>query len=178
MASDSIPEEWRPVEGWPYEVSNLGRVRQALNATPRPGRRPGRVVQNCIGRNGYPVVCLHDGKRQKLALVHRLVALAFLPPPRPDQIDVAHGDGDPSNPRLSNLRWATRKENHADMIAHGRSTRGEKNARSKLSAADVRAIRALAPAAPRYRVLSERFGVSIPTICAIVHRKSWQWLTD
>ena len=29
MASDSIPEEWRPVEGWPYEISNRGRLRRS-----------------------------------------------------------------------------------------------------------------------------------------------------
>ena len=62
--------------------------------------------------------------------------------------------------------------------------RGERNVRSKLTADDVRAIRAARPpvdgrrrgknSGPPVSVLAEQYGVDPATITAIVHRYSWR----
>lgn len=54
---------------------------------------------------GYKAV----GIKNKSYFVHRLVAQTFLPNPE-NKRTVDHIDRNPSNNRLSNLRWATHKE--------------------------------------------------------------------
>lgn len=63
---------------------------------------------------GYLSVSI-DGRHVK---VHRAVALRWLPPPLPDQVDVAHIDGNPHNNDVSNLRWSTKADNAADRKRH------------------------------------------------------------
>ena len=55
---------------------------------------------------GYYIVHL-DGKAYTL---HRLLALTFIPNPE-NKPEIDHIDGNPLNNDLSNLRWATHKEN-------------------------------------------------------------------
>jgi hypothetical protein len=50
--------------------------------------------------------------------IHRLVLQAFVGPCPAGQ-ECCHGDGDPSNNVLSNLRWGTRSDNRRDSVGHG-----------------------------------------------------------
>jgi hypothetical protein len=177
MASDSIPEEWRPVEGWPYEVSNHGRVRRAMAGAPKKGAVAGRLRAPWKDRYGYLCVTLKDRPRHQTRRIHRLVAAAFLDPaPSPAHV-VAHGDGDQMNNTPSNLRWATVMENVRDTVRHGRSTRGERHGRSKLTAAQVLEIRHIVASKALTQVeVAARFGVSNQLIANIVHWHCWKWL--
>ena len=59
---------------------------------------------------GYFIVCLYKNKTHKYYLIHRLVALTFLP--NPDNLPcVNHKDEDKSNNRVDNLEWCTAKYN-------------------------------------------------------------------
>lgn len=157
-------EEWRAIEGWPYEVSSLGRVRRTI-----PGRG-GRRVEflhpwfRGKGNNAYLSVPLIADGRKKNFLVHRLVCAAFHgPQPSPYHI-AAHNNDVKTDNRPENLRWATHKENGEDKVKHGRSTFGSRSARAKLTDDQVRSIRAdQRPMA----VLSREYGVSSPTISDI-----------
>ena len=95
-----MSEEWKPIRGYaPYEVSNMGRI-----------RRDGHVLATGTGKNGYLLVTLCLGGKQKNKSVHRLVAEAFVPNPSGFPC-VNHLDEDKMNNRADNLEWCTVKYN-------------------------------------------------------------------
>lgn len=174
MDSDTLEiEEWRPIDGWPhYEVSNFGRVR----SWKKRGNGFGKTLEKPIilkqgtSRNGYKTVRPCQNKVPKTFSVHCLVLEAFVGQ-RPSAVhQAAHFDGDPSNNRLDNLRWATRVENAADRIRHGRQVRGENHPLSKLTEGKVREIRRSSEGSTR---LAERFNVSQKAIDLVLSGEKW-----
>lgn len=115
-----LEENWRPVLGYEglYEVSDLGSVRSLDRTVPhkRFGTwfRAGKVLSWGVPRDGYPGVTLCDGKTKTRRMVHDLVLETFVGS-RPVGMWGLHHDDDRMNNRVSNLRWGTPKENHADM---------------------------------------------------------------
>lgn len=157
-----VGEEWRETEYPGYMVSNLGRV-----VGPRK-----RILNPSIRPNGmYPFVTCGRGN---VMSVHTLVCTAFHGP-RPAGKEVAHYDGDSHNNRADNLRWATHAENSADMTRHGshRDRVGEKVPSSKLTAEQVRLIRAAQPWRGYKTQLAKEFGVCRTTIDNVVNGKTW-----
>lgn len=154
---------WRPVKSHPnYEVSEDGQVRRA-----------GRVLKAAVNpRTGYLTYSLYQSNRETRRYVHHLVAEAFIGP-RPDGYEVAHGDGDKSNNRASNLRYATRAENEADKIAHGTRLSGSDAPWAKLTEAAVRDIRAWATYDFTQREIARWYGVSDMLVSLIVRGKIW-----
>ncbi len=94
-------EEWRPIVGfYGYSVSSEGRV---LNT------RSGRIMKLSENQMGMPFVgMLKEGKQHKRS-VAKLVADAYLLPPKLDTFDsVINLDGDRRNNAYSNLMWRPR----------------------------------------------------------------------
>lgn len=170
-------EEWRAIPGFDgYEVSDLGRVRSYRRHGGR-GRaivEKARIKKTHPGANGYLCVTLQkpDGNRCSKYRVHALVAAAFLGP-RPEGMQVAHGDGDRNNARLDNLRYATALENAEDKRRHGTDTPGERNGTHKLTDSAVREIRRLRAQGALQRELAAWFGVSRSAIQFVVSGKHW-----
>lgn len=107
-------ENWKAIPGFEgrYEVSDCGRVRSVPHAVSiRHGAE--RTTQEHIlkpqqARNGYLLVSL--GRRHKHMLIHRLVALAFVP--NPEGLDeVNHKNLNKTDNRVSNLEWVSKHEN-------------------------------------------------------------------
>lgn len=117
------PEEWRPVVGYEglYEVSNLGRV----HGLPRKNVPNGHMMRAARNSRGYYTLSLSVEGVKRSHTLHSLVAAAFLGP-RPDGLDVLHGDGNPANNAASNLRYGTVSENNYDSVAHGRHINARK----------------------------------------------------
>jgi len=131
--------EWRPVIGYEgrYEVSDEGVISSLSNYRSSSGG----PLAPWANSKGYQYVTLRDAAGGKRAqAVHRIVLEAFVEL-RPSGKQVAHGDGNPANNRVGNLRWATSKENIADRTRHGRTAQGEANAASKLDRHAVKTIK-------------------------------------
>jgi hypothetical protein len=122
-----------------------------------------------FGRNarGYGLAVI--GGVQTLAS-RWMCILAHGEPPTPKH-EAAHGCGNSScvNPR--HLRWDTPKGNQADRNPHGTHNRGERNGKTRLTSADVRAIRS---APPDLKALVSRYGVSKGCISKI--RSGTRWM--
>ena len=178
-------EKWRQIEGYPgYEVSSLGRVRswRAPGAVPTGQdfrwRKTPKVLSLFVS-HGYSRVNIRDadGNNYK-PVVHFLVASTFLGPAPDPGMTVAHCNGDQSDNRLENLRWATHQENCEDKKEHGTHRRGEDISTAKLLESDVRMIRRLVSEGVSNRELSRRYHVSTTTIRRIAQRKSWAWVPE
>lgn len=169
-------EVWKPVTGYEgyYEVSDQGRVRSVDRTTTTAlGHKRfyrGTAMATTV-KNGYPYITLYRSGKQRSFFVHRLVLIAFRGE-APDGMEACHNDGDRSNPRIGNLRWDTRKNNHADKLEHGTVQHGEKNGFSRLTDDDVRKIRILVGLCTRAE-LAQAFGVAKATIEHVVRGKSW-----
>jgi hypothetical protein len=115
---------------------------------------------------------------KRLHYVHVLVLTAFVGPRPSRHHEAAHRDGDGINNRLSNLRWATYAEQHADKVRHGRALWGEAAPTAKLTAVQVKRMRrAYAAGGVTQRALADEYGVSRPAVELIVQRKRWKHIT-
>jgi hypothetical protein len=118
-------EIWRPVVGYEglYEVSDLGNVRSLDREVVgvRYGKEvtwklKGKMLKPCQdGNYGLLAVKLPLARTRK---IHRLVMEAFVGP-CPENMEVCHWNGIPSDNRLENLRYDTHSANMQDAIRHG-----------------------------------------------------------
>lgn len=161
-------EQWAPIDGFPgYSVSSPGRVRSeqrtVLYESGKTQSVRERIMSPAKKRSGHLTVMLHGDEDRRLH-VHRLVAAAFIGA-QPSQLhEVAHRDGDPSNNAASNLRWATRAENHGDKVAHGTHNRGEAHPLCKLTTEQVKEIRV----APGWcKDIARAYGISFQHVWSI-----------
>jgi hypothetical protein len=124
---------------------------------------------------GYGRV-LRDGKPR---IVSRRVCEEINGPPPTPEHDAAHscGNGHLGCVTKAHISWKTPKENSADMIAHGRSQRGESHYGAKLTEAQVREIRELKGRVAQ-RQISEGYGISQSNVSLIQRGKSWDWLQE
>lgn len=94
-------EIWKDIVGYEglYQVSNFGRIKSNYKSI---------ILQPGLCR-GYLIVNLYKNKKSLSQKVHRLVAQAFIPNPE-NKPTVNHIDGNKQNNYVSNLEWATVKE--------------------------------------------------------------------
>lgn len=116
-----MPEEvWKDVPGYVgyYQVSNLGRVRGLPRVVARGRgflRIKGKILVPHENNTGRLVVQLSRDGRLARWLVHRMVAIAFLPNPC-NFPQINHLNGDPKDNRLDNLEWCNQSRNELHKI--------------------------------------------------------------
>ena len=161
--------DWRSVEGFPaYEVSSDGLVRNVDT---------GLVLKPEAGHLGHLRVTLYSERGPQRHLVHRLVLLHFVGPAPSEEHECAHWDGVPTNNRVGNLRWATRKENMEDKRRHGRLIVGEKCHFSKLGEDQASEIRKRVAGGSSTRALADELGLDLSQVNRIVCGKAWKHLS-
>lgn len=172
----TAPEvEYRQVEGFVgYRVGNDGSVwtcwRRAGIGESRTPDGPWLLMRHDVGSKGHHRVTLYRSgdPKSRRSLVHHLVLNAFVGP-CPAGLECCHGDGDPSNNHVDNLRWDTRVENRADRARHGRA-----RSWSKITLAQVTLARRLRDGGATYAAIGKTIGVSDTQASNIVRGKQWK----
>jgi len=166
-----MPEFWKTVDEFPdYEVSDWGRIRSMKRAAPR-------ILSPWLHNSGrYPAVKLSvRGQPQQSTLVHQLVCKAFHGPKPSARHEVAHWDGNPTNVRADNLRWALPTENNADKTRHGTHF-NDGQFKPQLTNEDVREIRRLLETGVSQRRIAEQFGIWQTMVSHIKLGRRWAHL--
>ena len=116
MDQTIVNECWRSISGFiDYQVSNLGRVRSVGS---------GKILTPCDNGRGYDNVYPYKDKKRHVLKLHRLVAQEWLDKPLGDDgvmLEVDHVDRNKKNNQVTNLRWATRKQNIMNWCKQRRS---------------------------------------------------------
>ena len=156
LTLEDLPdEEWLPIND-SYFVSNFGRVKSFWHDKQK-------IMKPLFG-SGYLRVNLRKNGKYKTCLIHRLVALCFIPNPE-GKPQVNHRDGHKFNNHVSNLEWCTHAENvqHAFTIGLQVAPQGEQSTLAKLTNEQARYIRTNPDGLNQYE-LAEMFSVCQMTI--------------
>lgn len=171
-------EVWIPIKGYEgsYEVSNKGRIRSVDRIIKdRWGYRAtkGKVLKLKVSKVGYIQAGLTNQK-VKWKLVHRLVAIAFIPNPD-NKAQVNHKDGNKQNNNDWNLEWNTPGENQIHAYANGyKCQNGEKNHRHKLNDEAIIQIRKIwAEGNTTHQKIADTYKVSRENISMILRNETW-----
>lgn len=174
-------EIWKPVVAYQdhYEVSNMGQVRSLdRRVWSKDGRTwiaKGKVLVLDDNHKGGYLTCQlsKDGVATRF-LIHRLVAIEFIPNPT-SLPEVNHADGKKKNNADWNLEWALRKDNIDHAVASGLiSNKGEKNARAVLTADTVLLARRLRSEGYARSAIVTMTGITNGNLYSILSRKSWK----
>lgn len=155
-----------------YAVSTQGRIKSfhLWRASSE------RILKPSPGPKGYLHIRLVKDGKQRMYLVHRLVAATFIGP-CPSIKQVNHRNGKKADNVLENLEYVTQSENirHAYDELGRKIVRGEANGRAKLTKIEVRKIRR------RYKEggitlkkLAAEFGAHHSLIGRIIRRELWR----
>ena len=172
-------EIWKDIKGYKglYQVSNYGKVRSLerliwIKRNNCFGKFKSNLLNQETGINGYPKVILCKKNLPKTYLVHRLIAIAFIPNIYNKQ-EVNHLNGIKTDNRLKNLEWTTLSENHIHAYKIGlQKAYGENNGRAKLNSFQVRVVRKSKGLTGRE--LSKIFKISEQVICQILKNRIWK----
>lgn len=171
-------EIWKDIPGYEgkYQASTEGRIRSVERKVKGRCHFTGGVFERTVKgkvlspgkycKTGHLSVVLGHGTVGKP--VHQLILLTFEGKPK-DGREVLHINGNPSDNRLSNLRYGTRTENILDVYMQGGKWR-------KLSIDDVYLIRFYILCGFSGTYIADAFRVSKTTISDIKNRRIYKWL--
>jgi hypothetical protein len=156
-------EQWEPIHGLPYEVSDLGRIRNADTG----------YVLSPISQGQYRQVWMSGPQGKVRRYVHHLVLEAFAGP-GPDGFQCNHKNGCKDDNRFLNLEWVTPQENTEHACANGLMPVGEKRSTAKMTEEDVRCARVLSAHGYSGRRLARMYGVHHTTMCDAISGRTWR----
>lgn len=162
-----LNEIWKPVVGYEdlYQVSNLGRVKSFHRNS------EGDLMSLSNDQEGYKILHLSN-KGRKMFKVHRLVAEAFLG--HSDKPCVNHKNGIKHDNRLSNLEWATNKENIRHAINLGLTPKCSRRRFTDEEVIDIRSK--FKPWRYTARMLAKEYNCPLNTMREVCKGKTYKWV--
>jgi hypothetical protein len=169
--------EYRGIPGLPdHQVGSDGSMWTKSRFGPKRGERRGswRRMSPSPDKDGYLRVAIcHEGITRKPMKVHACVLGVFVGP-CPEGMEACHGDGNPANNRLDNLRWDTPSANNLEKRKHGTDQSGERHGQHKLFIEDVRRIRSFRGVYGSQIKLAREYGIHRDTVRKIWNGTFWR----
>lgn len=174
-----MKEEYKILEEYyPYSISNYGNIVNLIS---------NKTLKREVLKKGYLRVKL-SYKINKKFLLHRLVALIFLPNPN-NLPQVNHKDGNKQNNCVNNLEWCSNDYNRLHAINSGlwdnirdkvldNCNDPYKKSAAKLNAKDVLDIMTLFNKGYSDKYIADLYKLHIATIRNIKKGKSWSHITN
>lgn len=142
-----------------YHVSTHGRVHSCYD---------GILESHPIGHRTIHLAVYIRGIKRSTQMIHRLVALAFIPNPENKPL-VNHIDSNPQNNHVGNLEWVTSRENNYHAILSG-------SKKSALSVEVVATIKELLSQGHTFGDIATHMGVTSQVVRGINLGYTYKWI--
>lgn len=166
-----------------YTVTEDGKI-YSYRGKKRDIKKERKVRQD---KDGYYTLGLYANGKYNECRVHRLVALAFIDVPDElkdyslNDLQVNHKDGNKENNSVSNLEWATCKQNieHAWNTGLSTAKQGENHPNSVYTNNQIHTVcRLLEEGKLSYREISEKTNVTYTVIRQIKNNIIWKAISS
>ncbi len=169
--NDLPHETWRDVVGYKdfYQVSIFSRVKSFYGCKPH-------ILKHHIDIDGYAVVSLSKGGKDRIFGVHTLVGRAFIDNPENKPV-IHHQDSNRLHSGIWNLEWATYSENSRYAFQTGFRKIGSESPCAKLTAEQAQEVLRLykkGDSAFGCTGLAKKFNVHPTTIHGIISGKIYK----
>jgi len=166
-------EVWKeiPFADKKYEISTYGRVRSYCY-----DKVNGKILRPGLTK-GFSTVTFKTSERKKTFLVHKLVAMVFIPKESDDQTIVIHLDWIKRNNHYKNLKWVTKDEAYARIMPRLQEINKIKNKgiirNSKLKPEDVKVLKGMLDKGIKQNVIAKLFSISEMQVTRIKRGENW-----
>jgi len=147
-----------------YAISNFGRIKNL---------KTGKFLNPYLRKNGYLQIGIRLNGVRYFFLIHRLVAIHFIPNPK-NKKEVNHKNSNRQDNNVINLEWCTHLENCEHASIEGNLLKGESNNQSKLSNIEVKEIKKLFKNSKAYSGIGKKYNVDRKTIRLILTNQTWR----
>lgn len=181
-----MQEIWKDIPGFKfkYQVSNASKVRildrpTSERSQQRKDRKkliPGYELKQRL-RAGYYSVHLRGERKGFDCVVHRLMAIAFIPNPE-NLPQVNHKNGIKNDNSIENLEWCSVSANTFHAYDMGLAKSGESAPKSKLTEQQIKEIFLLKYQGISGNKIAKKFGVYKNTIYHILNGRNWRRVTN
>lgn len=173
-------EIWKDIVGFEgmYQVSNIGRVKCLKRQVFNKANGTMSTIRGCIRKPDmynklYAQVGIWKDSKTTKFLIHRLVAIHFVPNPN-NLPEVNHIDLDKTNNRADNLEWVTRKQNAQHAHKLGRYDNFQKGTERPNSILTDDAVRHIRKKIMRNIDYCRMYGVK-PSTITMIQKDTKRW---
>lgn len=173
MSSNDPTIALDPIPGFPgYLACRLGVVfsmrnrKRTLNGKPIP-------MKGTSHERGYIRIGMRLDGKLILRFVHNVILETYIGP-CPDGMECLHGDGNPGNNSLDNLRWGTHEANESDKARHGTTYKCSKHHNAKMNESKAAEALIMYNSGINMTCISRHFGVGRNAIRSIINGVTWK----
>lgn len=158
-----MQEIWKDIINYEglYQISNLGNVKSVKKS---------KLMKVDLHQDGYNRLWLSKENKSKGFLLHRLIAIHFIPNPN-NLPEVNHKDADKLNNSIDNLEWCTHSENMAHANSMGLISTAEMiKTLKKYNSLDRDKATKLINSGKSFREVERITGISAKTIKTMIEK--------